>query len=57
MGLLKKKSVAVVPGTAFGGSGEGHVRACYATSLEQLKIAMARIGEFVDETRAARAAA
>ena len=56
-GLLKEKSVAVVPGTAFGPSGEGFVRACYATSLEQLKIAMGRIGEFVRETEAARAAA
>jgi len=33
------------------------VRACYATSLEQLKIAMTRIGEFVRETQAARVAA
>ena len=57
MRLLKEKAVAVVPGTAFGPSGEGHVRACYATSLEQLKVAMARIAEFVEETRAARVAA
>lgn len=49
--LLKEKSVAVVPGPAFGPSGEGHVRACYATSLEQLKVAMKRIGEFVKEVR------
>jgi len=55
--LLKEKSVAVVPGTAFGASGEGHVRACYATSLEQIKVAMARIAEFVKECQAARAAA
>jgi aminotransferase len=57
VGLLKDKSVAVVPGTAFGASGEGFVRACYATSLEQLKVAIERIGEFVRETEAARAAA
>jgi aminotransferase len=57
VGLLKEKSVAVVPGTAFGASGEGFVRACYATSLDQLKIAITRIGEFVRETEAARAAA
>jgi aminotransferase len=56
VGLLKEKSVAVVPGNAFGASGEGFVRACYATSLDQLKIAMTRIGEFVRETKAARAA-
>jgi len=55
--LLKEKSVAVVPGTAFGASGEGFVRACYATSHEQLKTAMTRIAEFVRETKAARAAA
>jgi aminotransferase len=57
VGLLREKSVAVVPGTAFGASGEGFVRACYATSLDQLKIAVGRIGEFVRETRASRAAA
>jgi len=51
--LLKQKSVAVVPGSAFGLSGEGHVRACYATSMEQLKTAMTRIGEFVRETKGA----
>ncbi len=55
--LLKDKCVAVVPGPAFGPSGEGFVRACYATSFEQLKTAMARIAEFVRETKAARAAA
>ena len=44
--LLKEKNVAVVPGPAFGPSGEGFVRACYATSLEQIKTAMSRIGEF-----------
>ncbi|MEA3187651.1 MAG: aminotransferase [Chthoniobacter sp.] len=49
--LLQEKSVAVVPGTAFGASGEGFVRACYATSLDQLKVALKRIGEFVQQTR------
>src|SRR5205823_12415950 len=49
--LLKEKSVAVVPGPAFGPSGEGHVRACYATSLDQLKVALKRIGEFVKSAR------
>ena len=44
--LLKEKNVAVVPGCAFGPSGEGFVRACYATSLDQIKVAMTRIGEF-----------
>ena len=47
--LLKEKKVAVVPGPAFGPGGEGHVRACFATSIEQIKTAMQRIGEFVKE--------
>jgi len=55
--LLREKCVAVVPGPAFGTSGEGFVRACYATSLEKLKIAMVKMAEFVEEARAARAAA
>jgi len=46
-GLLKEQQVAVVPGTAFGSSGEGHVRCCYATSMEQLQIAVERIAEFI----------
>ena len=45
--LLKEKKVAVVPGTAFGPSGEGFVRACYATSLPQIKTAIGLIGEFL----------
>jgi len=51
LGVLEKKQVACVPGTAFGASGEGHVRCCYATSLEQIKVAMQRIAEFVEEVR------
>ena len=47
--LLKEKKVAVVPGTAFGKSGEGFVRISYAYSLEALKKAMDRIEEFVKE--------
>jgi aminotransferase len=39
--------VAVVPGRAFGPSGEHHVRATYATSMEQLRVAMERIARFV----------
>ena len=45
--LLEEKKVAVVPGTAFGQDGEGFVRCSYATSLEQIKIAMQRTAEFV----------
>jgi hypothetical protein len=32
--LLEEEKVAVVPGTAFGAAGKGHVRACYATAYE-----------------------
>jgi len=49
--LLQEKKVACVPGPAFGASGEGHVRCSYATSLEKIKIAMERMGEFVTEVR------
>ncbi|MDF1861504.1 MAG: aminotransferase class I/II-fold pyridoxal phosphate-dependent enzyme, partial [Verrucomicrobiales bacterium] len=45
--LLEEENVAVVPGTAFGEAGEGCVRACYATSYEQLEIALDRIASFV----------
>lgn len=51
MRLLREKKVAVVPGTAFGACGEGFVRASYATGLEQIKIAMERMREFVRERR------
>ncbi len=51
LGLLEKKKVACVPGPAFGPSGEGFVRCCYATSLEQIKEAMARIKEYLEEIR------
>ena len=45
--FLQEKKVAVVPGTAFGASGEGFVRCSYATSMEKLKIAMERLEEFL----------
>ncbi len=45
--LLEEKKVAVVPGTAFGPSGEGYVRCSYATALDQIKIAVSRISDFV----------
>jgi aminotransferase len=47
--LLQSKRVAVVPGDAFGPSGEGFVRCCFATGLDQIKEAMNRIEEFVRE--------
>jgi aminotransferase len=45
--LLTEERVAVVPGDAFGPSGAGHVRMCYATSYERLEEALRRIGQFV----------
>jgi aminotransferase len=49
--LLAEERVAVIPGSAFGPSGEGHVRACYATSYEALEEALVRIGRFVERHR------
>ena len=45
--LLREERVAVVPGHAFGPSGEGFVRACYATAYEKIEEAMDRIERFV----------
>ena len=47
--LLYSKKVAVVPGTAFGASGEGFVRASYCYSTEHIKEALSRIEEFLVE--------
>ena len=49
--LLEQEKVACVPGGAFGVSGEGYVRACFATSLEQIQVAVGRIGNFVQRVR------
>lgn len=46
--LLAQQDVCVVPGTAFGPSGEGYVRCCYATSVADLKEAVRRIGVFLE---------
>jgi aminotransferase len=55
--LLREKKVAVVPGSAFGASGEGHVRCSYATALDQIKIAIERIAEFCSGLGTNKAAA
>ena len=47
--LLMSEKVAVVPGTAFGQSGEGFVRISYAYSLDNLKIALERVRKFVSK--------
>ena len=49
--LFQKHNVAVVPGSVFGLGGEGHIRVCYATAVEKIKIALERIEEFVNELR------
>ncbi len=49
--LLYSKKVAIVPGTAFGKGGEGFVRASYCYSVEHIKAALHRIGEFLEEIR------
>ena len=49
--LLREEQVAVVPGNAFGPSGEGHVRMCYATAYEKIEEALARIERFVARVR------
>lgn len=46
--LLEEEKVAVVPGTAFGDCGEGFLRISYAYSLENLKIALGRVRNFVE---------
>ena len=49
--LLYSKKVAIVPGNAFGESGEGHVRASYCYSVDHIKEALHRIGEFLEEIK------
>ena len=49
--LLEEERVAVVPGDAFGACGEGYVRISYAYSLEALKRALDRLGDFVGRLR------
>jgi aminotransferase len=50
--LLEEERVGVVPGTAFGPSGAGHVRVCYATAYEEIVEAMDRIERFARRHRA-----
>jgi len=45
--LLFEEKVAVVPGSAFGECGEGHIRCSYATSLDKINLALERIARFV----------
>ena len=45
--LLEQEKVACVPGSAFGPSGEGYLRCCFATALDQIEIAMQRMQRFL----------
>ena len=45
--LLQEKNIAAVPGNAFGPSGEGHIRCCYATAVDKINIALERMADFV----------
>ena len=47
MRLLEEEGVAAVPGSAFGTSGEGFLRCCYATGFDDLKLAMDKMERFV----------
>lgn len=51
MKLLEEEGVAAVPGSAFGPSGEGFLRCCYATGFESLKLAMDKMEAFVGRLR------
>ncbi len=50
-GLLQSEQVACVPGDAFGDSGEGYLRCCYATGFEQLEEAVERMKRYVGTLR------
>lgn len=50
-GLIKSKRVAVVPGDAFGDCGEGYIRVSYCYSIDNIKEAITRIGEYVKELK------
>jgi aminotransferase len=49
--LLREEKVACVPGSAFGESGEGYLRCCFATALDKVQIAAERMARFVERVR------
>jgi aminotransferase len=53
--LLMEEKVAVVPGTAFGATGAGHIRCCYAVSMENIAEALVRMRRFVEKHAAVAA--
>ena len=53
--FLEEEKVAVVPGTAFGDCGEGFLRISYAYSIDNLKVAIGRLANFVERLRKEKA--
>ena len=51
--LVEKEGVACVPGNAFGASGEGFLRCCFAAGFEQIKVACERTSRFVKDLKSA----
>ena len=51
--LLQEEKVACVPGGAFGPSGEGYLRCCFATAIDQIQVAADRMARFVTKVRRA----
>ena len=51
--LVQQEGVACVPGNAFGASGEGFLRCCFAAGFEQIKVACERTSRFVKELQTA----
>ena len=49
--LFKEHNVAVVPGSVFGEGGEGHIRVCYATAVDKIKVALERIAQMVKDLK------
>jgi len=49
--LLEQEKVACVPGSAFGPGGEGYLRCCFATALDQIQVATERLARFVERLR------
>jgi aminotransferase len=49
--LLEEMRVAVIPGSGFGASGQGHIRISYATAYERIEQALERVGRFVQRHR------
>ena len=49
--LLREKEVAIIPGSAFGASGEGHVRISYSYSMKHLREACSRMRKFLENLK------